>query len=57
MKNKDKMTKINKKEIKLIINLETATAEQKEQFFKSLADAYLILYKSVVTRKMRELAI
>lgn len=45
------MTKINKKEIKLDINLDTATKEQKEQFFKRLAEAYLVLYKSVLDRK------
>lgn len=50
------MTKINKKEIKLIINLDTATMEQKEQFFKRLAEAYLVLYRSVLDRKIWDTA-
>lgn len=50
------MTKINKKQIKLVINLDTATKEQKEQFFKSLAEAYLLLYKSVLDRQVWDTA-
>ncbi len=50
------MTKINKKEIKLVINLDTATNEQKEQFFKRLAEAYLVLYKSVINRRVWDTA-
>lgn len=36
-------------------NLETATKEQKEEFMKNLIEAYQILYRSVLERKIKSL--
>ncbi len=36
-------------------NLDNATPEEKERFMMNMVEAYRILYKSVVERKMLEL--
>lgn len=46
-----------KRRNKIIVktNLDTATPEEKERFMKNLVEAHMVLYKSVVERKTREM--
>ena len=48
------LTKLNQKII-VTSNLDRATNQQKEAFYKNLSEAMSVLYKSVIKRKMQEL--